>query len=426
MAMGNNLTAKLKTIPDSPGVYQYFDGKGTLLYVGKAKSLKKRVSSYFHRGRAHDARIQNLVGEIRDIKYIVTASEEEAVIYEAGLIKDHKPRYNIELKDDKSYPYLKLTVNEEYPRLILTRKRASDGALYFGPYPNAGLLKKALEFMKKIFPLRSCAKLHKKVCLEFHLEQCPGVCEGKASKDAYGSTVEQLRSFLEGRKEGLISSLENEMKSASSNMEYERALKVKGRIEALTAVRSAYNRAGFPVFGELEELRNIARLEKVPRDIECFDISNISGRSAVGSMVKFTGGKPLKKGYRKFRIRTVPGADDYSMIREVVRRRYTRLIAEAATLPDLVMIDGGKGHLSSAKEVLDSLGLGDMDIVSIAKEFDHLYTVKSGQPIRLSPGSRVLFLIQRIRDEAHRFAIAYHRKLRSREAFGTSEGKEGK
>ncbi|MBF0216912.1 MAG: excinuclease ABC subunit UvrC [Candidatus Omnitrophica bacterium] len=378
--MVNNLTDKLKSIPDSPGVYQYFDELGTLLYVGKAKSLKKRVASYFHRARAHDARIQNLVGEIRDIKYIVTASEEEAFIYEAGLIKDHKPRYNIELKDDKSYPYLKLTVNEEYPRLVLTRKRAPDGALYYGPYPNAGLLKKALSFMRKVFPLRSCVKLHKKVCLEYHMEQCPGVCEGKVPREAYISIVEQLRSFLEARKDGLISSLENEMKAASSDMEYERALKVKGRIEALTAVRSAYNRSGYPVFGELEELRNIARLNKDPRDIECFDISNISGRSAVGSMVKFTGGKPFKKGYRKFRIRTVPGADDYSMIREVVRRRYTRLIAEGVPLPDLVMIDGGKGHLSSAKEVLDSLGMEDVDIVSIAKEFDHLYTVKSGQP----------------------------------------------
>jgi excinuclease ABC subunit C len=408
---------KIKELPGTPGVYLFFNSKKKIIYVGKAKNLKKRVSSYFQRGRAHDNRLELLVNEVSNLKTINTSSEAEALIYEAGLIKDHKPKFNIELKDDKSYPFLKLTINDDFPRLIITRVRKEDGAVYYGPYTNVKLLKEAVEFIRKMFMIRGCRNMSKKVCLRFHIEQCYGPCEGKISKREYGKTIKYIRAFLEGRKSDLIRSFQKDMKRYSAKWDFEKAMVMKKRIEALTAVQNAHDSSSKPIFGELDELQNALGLKKTPDTIECFDISNIAGKQAVGSMVQFKDGKPQKNEYRKFKIKKVAGIDDYSMIREVVRRRYTRLLAEEKPLPDLVLIDGGKGHLSVAQKELKILGLNKLPIASIAKEFNHLYRTTAGVPIRLSPGSRLLFLIQRIRDEAHRFAITYHRKLRSKEAF---------
>lgn len=413
------LDSKIKKLPDTPGVYKFLDSEGRIIYVGKARRLRRRVASYFQAGRARDARLELLVSEVRDIKFIRASSEAEALIYEAGLIKDHSPKFNIELKDDKSYPFLKLTVNEEYPRLFLTRRRLNDGAIYYGPYVDVKLLKDALSFMKKVFPLRTCRNFHKTVCLEYHLGQCLGPCEGKVSASDYKDIVNQLKKFLEGRKDDLIKTLEKRMKQFSKKRQYEKALSVKKRIEALTAIQQMHDRSQHPIYGELDELQNALALPKLPVTIECFDISNTSGKQAVGSMVRFVAGTPRKSDYRKFKIRTVGDIDDYSMIREVVNRRYSRLLKEGKPLPDLVLIDGGKGHLSVARSELAKLGLEDVNVVSIAKEHNHLYSVSRKHPIRLSPGSRLLLLIQRIRDEAHRFAIAYHRKLRGRETFDT-------
>ena len=410
---------KVEKLPDVPGVYKFLDSGGKIIYVGKARRLKKRVSSYFREGRAHDSRIEMLVSTVRDIKFIRASSEAEALIYEAGLIKDHRPKFNIDLKDDKSYPFLKLTMGEEYPRLFLTRRRPRDGSIYYGPYVNVKLLKEALSFMKKVFPLRTCRRFLKSVCLEYHLAQCVGPCEGKVTKSEYLEIVKHLQKFLEGKKDDLIRDLKIDMKKFSSKREYEKAINVKKRIEALTAIQQLHDRAQYPIFGELDELQNVLALEKVPVVIECFDISNIGGHQPVGSMVRFVAGSAKKSDYRKFRIKQVSGIDDYSMIREVIRRRYSRLLSEGAKLPDLVIIDGGKGHLSAAKEVLNELGLENMPLVSIAKEHNHLYTETRKSPIRLSPGSRLLLLIQRIRDEAHRFAITYHRKLRRKDKFDT-------
>jgi len=415
----NKLSSKIKKLPGTPGVYMFLNGKGRIIYVGKARVLKKRVMSYFRAGRAGDARLELLRGEIRDINFVRASSEAEALIYEAGLIKDHRPKYNIELKDDKSYPFLKLTMNEEYPRLFITRRRVNDGAVYYGPYTDVKLLKQAVSFMKKVFPLRTCKKFHKTVCLEYHIGQCLGPCEGKTSKQEYGKIVKQLKAFLEGRKEDLIDSLNGQMKRLSEKRKYEKALIIKKRVEALTAVQQMHDRAQYPMFGELDELRNALGLKKIPAVIECFDISNIGGKEAVGSMVRFVDGRPDKGNYRKFRIRTVGRIDDYSMIREVVRRRYSRLLGERKKLPDLVLIDGGKGHLMVAKDELAALGVERTALASIAKEHDHLYTLKRPHPIRLSPGSRLLLLIQRVRDEAHRFAIEFHRSLRMRAKFYT-------
>ncbi len=413
------LTSKIQALPDSPGVYKFLDSRSRIIYVGKARRLRKRVASYFRAGRARDSRMELLVDEVRDIRFIRASSEAEALIYEAGLIKDHSPKFNIELKDDKSYPFLKLTVNEKYPRLFMTRRRTGDGALYYGPYVNVKLLKEALSFMKKVFPLRSCRTLHKSVCLEYHIGQCLGPCEKKISAKEYNNIVSQLKKFLEGRKDDLTRDLQKQMDRFSRDREYEKALHVKKRIEALTAVQQLHDRSQYPVYGELDELKNTLDLPSLPMTIECFDISNISGQQSVGSMVRFTAGRPRRSEYRKFRVKGVSGIDDYSMIREVVRRRYSRLLGEAKSLPDLVLIDGGRGHLFAARGELSELGLNSIAVASIAKEHNHLYAVSRRHPIRLSPGSRLLLLIQRIRDEAHRFAITYHRRLRRTEKFDT-------
>ena len=413
------LISKVQALPDSPGVYEFLDSKKRIIYVGKARRLRQRVASYFQSGRARDNRLELLVSETRDIKFIRASSEAEALIYEAGLIKNRSPKFNIELKDDKSYPFLKLTVNEKYPRLFMTRRRTGDGAIYYGPYVNVKLLKEAVSFMKKVFPLRSCRRIPGSVCLEYHIGQCVGPCENKISAKEYGDIVNQLKKFLEGRKSDLIRDLQKRMKDFSRDRKYEKALFIKKRVEALTAVQQLHDRSQHPMYGELDELKNALDLSSVPVVIECFDISNIGGQQSVGSMVRFTAGMPRRSEYRKFRIKGAGRIDDYSMIREVVRRRYSRLLKEGKTLPDLVLIDGGRGHLFVARDELDRLGLGSITVASIAKEHNHLYVASRRQPIRLSPGSRLLLLIQRVRDEAHRFAIIYHRRLRRAEKFNT-------
>jgi len=416
--ISSKIKEKIKELPESPGIYKFLGKNREIIYVGKAKRLKKRVASYFQPGRAHDARMELLINEVRDIKFICASSESEALIYEAGLIKDHRPRFNVDLKDDKSYPFLKLTVDEKFPRIVMTRRKLKDGAVYYGPYVNVKLLKEAVSFMKRVFPMRSCRNMRKKVCLEYHIGQCAGPCEGKISPEEYRKTVDQLRAFLEGRKDDLLKDLKQSMKAFSREHEYEKALSIKKRIEALTSVRELRDQSNFPMFGELEELQSVLNMKNLPYAIECFDISNTGGGLSVGAMVRFEDGKPVKASYRKFKIRNVDGVDDYAMIREVVRRRYSRIKSEGAGPPDLVLIDGGRGHLSSAQKEIDGLKVNTV-VASIAKEFNHLYSRDKRYPVKLSPGSRVLHLIQRVRDEAHRFAIRYHRTLREKKVFYT-------
>ena len=413
----HNLQVKIKKLPDTPGVYRFLNVKGRIIYVGKARRLRRRVASYFRPGRVRDSRLELLVSEICDIRFIRASSEAEALIYEAGLIKDHKPKFNIELKDDKSYPFLKLTAQEEYPRLFVTRKRVSDGSMYYGPYVNVKLLKEAVSFMKRVFPLRTCGRFKKTVCLEYHIGQCTGPCEKVVTRKEYMNIVDQLKKFLEGKKDDLIHSLKDDMKRYSGKRQYEKAGVVKKRIEALTAVQQLHDRSQYPMYGELDELKNALALPVMPLTMECFDISNISAKQPVGAMVRFVGGTPRKSEYRKYRIKTVEGVDDYSMIREVVRRRYSRLVEEGKVLPDMILIDGGRGHLTAALGELKALGLGKILVASIAKENNFLYSSGRTKPIRLAPGSRLLALIQRVRDEAHRFAVTYHRRLRRAKTF---------
>ena len=398
-------------LPHSPGVYIMKDNAGDVLYVGKANDLKKRVSSYFQRSRAHPERIESLIAQVISIDFIPASTSAEALIYENGLIKQLSPKYNVALRDDKSYPLLKLTVNEKFPRLILTRERKNDGAIYYGPYTSAKLLKEALKILQKLFPLRTCNKMPKKECLQFHIQQCVGPCIGKIDEERYKNLVAQLKLFLEGRRVELLKFLSDKMKEFSGSERFEEAREYRDRLEALSVISK--DRVHYGPVNESEELKNILKIKGKLERIEAFDISNIMGSSATGSLVYFYKGKPDKNEYRRFKIKTVSGMDDYSMMREVVRRRYARSIEEKKTLPDLIIIDGGKGHLSVALDELNKLGLENIPVIGIAKEFEHIYMKGRQVPVILPKESKALHLLERIRDEAHRFAISYHKKLMS-------------
>jgi len=400
---------RVKSLPDSPGVYIMKDKTDRVIYVGKAASLRKRVSSYFTKTHP-PPKTGLLISEVDTIDYIPANSQAEALIYEAGLIKLMRPRFNIELKDDKSYPYLKLTLNETYPRLFITRRKIDDGAKYYGPYTNVKLLREALSFMKKVFPLRTCRRLGKKPCINYHISECLGPCSGEADKKRYHRMVKELMLFLEGKRQQLTDRLSRRMEEASSKLNFEEAARIRNRIKALSTLVT--KRAVPGPMDQIDELKYVLGLKRRPRRIEAFDISNLRGKEAVGSMVSFYDGKPDRDNYRKFKIRTVRGVDDYKMMREVIFRRYRRLLDEKKQLPDLIIIDGGKGHLTSALKELKKLKIGHIPAIGIAKEFEHIYAPKRALPIILPRDSSILQLIKRIRDEAHRFAKAYHTGLR--------------
>lgn len=404
---------KIKNLPNSAGVYIMKDKDGNILYVGKAGNLKKRVSSYFRpHGGGFSERIGSMASKIEDIAYIPVSTEAEALIYENSLIKRLEPKYNVALKDDKSYPLLKLTLNEKFPRLFITRRKVNDGSAYYGPYTNVKLLREALIILRQLFPLRSCSKMLKGVCLNYHIKQCVAPCADKIDEANYGEIVSELKLFLEGRREDLLRLLSERMALASRREDFEEASRIKKRIEALSAVRE--NTVHYGPANEAEELKNILGMKEPLETIEAFDVSNIMGKEAVGSLVCFYKGRPRKSEYRKFRIKRATGIDDYAMMREIVKRRYARLLEEGKGLPDLVLIDGGKAHMSAALEELTGLGLSNIPVIGIAKQFEHIYAKDIREPIVLPKESKALHLLERIRDEAHRFAISYHKNLRSR------------
>lgn len=406
------LKEKVKALPLTPGVYIMKGADRQVLYVGKAGNLKKRVSSYFYPNRKLGEWKELLVSSIADIEYMVTSTEAEALIYENSLIKQLNPRYNIALRDGKSYPMLKLTVNEKFPRLFITRRKTDDGAVYYGPYANAKLLKEAVVILRQMFPLRTCGKLPKSVCLNYHIKQCLGPCAGKVGDAEYADIVAELKLFLEGRKAELLKVLTDKMVKASRSEDFEKAAELRGRIEALSTIKE--DSVNYKPSGEIDELRRILGIDKELGVIEAFDVSNIMGQEAVGSMVYFYKGRPRKNEYRKFKISTVSGVDDYAMMREIVNRRYSRLLEEGKALPDLILIDGGRGHLAAALGELEKLNLFGIPAIGLAKEFEHIYTKDRKDPIILPKESKALHLLERIRDEAHRFAITYHRKLLSK------------
>lgn len=548
--MKKELEEKVKTFPDQPGVYLMKSARGKVIYVGKAKSLKKRVRSYFQKG--DDGRVWSpfLSEHVADIDYIVTDTEKEAIILEDTAIKEHKPRYNIRLKDDKSFLRLKLTVQEDYPRLLITRKVKRDGAMYFGPYSSARAARETLRVVNNHFMLRKCSKCRERPCLYYDMHKCLAPCCGNVDTETYIEQVRQVIAFLQGKSDELIETLRHKMQEASDNLDFELAARYRDQIQALektverqkvvstekidrdvfgvwqsnagldiavllvrkgkvvgsepyhfpevkvppeealgslltqfysterpmphevilplapentdaleqwlTEKKGARVSVTVPQRGEKRKLLDMARLNaravfekhhepdaakadvldrlqallklrERPERIEAFDISNISGELAVGSMVVFEEGRPKKSDYRHFKVKTVEGADDYAMMREVLMRHMLRATTEGP-MPSLIMVDGGKGQLNVALSVFEELQIHEMDAIGIAKEkmryrrkdetalkeADKIYIPHRKDPILLPAGSRALHLLQEIRDEAHRFAITYHKKLRKK------------
>jgi len=400
--------AWVSELPDSPGVYLMKNSDDAIIYIGKAKSLRKRVQSYFRISGIPYPKVEFIAKNTVVVDFIQTSCEEEAYLLEANLIKRFKPKYNKELKDDKSFPYLKISVQEEYPMLSVTRKLFSDGAVYYGPYANVKMLKKSVRYLKSVFPVKNCLVMPKRPCLYYHLNQCLGMCFKNINKEQYRDIINDLIMFIEGKKTELIEKIRTKMQIASKELKFEEAGHLRDQLKALTVASSPPRHNELAV---LRELKDILNLPKVPKYIEAFDVSNISGAYAVGSMVSFIDGKPYKKGYRKFKIKTVSSIDDYSMMKEIIYRRYKKIIEDNKMLPDLIIVDGGKGHLNVSYQALDELHAKDLCIIAIAKSFEHIYVKDSEIPVKLPNNSNILFLIQNIRDEAHRFAFSYHKVL---------------
>ena len=564
-AVGSDLIReRLRAVPDAPGVYLFRDGKGQVIYVGKAVRLRDRLRSYFTPGYAQlNARIADLVQRVYDFEFVVAANEVEALVLECNLIKHYRPRFNIRLKDDKNYLYLKIPVQDDFCRVHYVRRMQDDGALYFGPYTSSQSLRGTVKSIRRLLPFRTCSEdifKQGKVCLDFHIKRCPGPCEGRISADDYRAQINEVALFMEGRSDRLARQLRERMEAASERLDYENAARYRDQLHSVESIANrqkvlthgrddqdliAYARAGRDVFVEVayirqgkmvghdghalegageapepellrgflvqyygsathlpravvlpgpveepelvqdwlaqrrggpvrvehaqrgrkrgllnqltdtatEELRQLriqadydrSRTEPMllalaealdlsdpPKRVECYDISNIQGSSAVGSMVVFEDGRPRNEHYRSFRIRSTDGPNDFAMLQEVLRRRFERLEAaerrEASSAagdasfsarPDLIIIDGGKGQLSAGMEVLEALGYADIPTFGLAKEREELYAPGRSEPIVQEHDSPGMFLVQRIRDEAHRFAITAHRKARSRRALSS-------
>jgi len=561
VTLEETIKRRLQAVPESPGVYLFRDAKTNVIYVGKALRLRDRLRSYFTPGYAQTARVAELIHRATDFEFVTTANEVEALVLENNLIKNYRPRFNIRLKDDKNYLYLKLPVTEEFPRVHYSRRVQNDGARYFGPYTSAQSLRSTVKSIRQLLPFRTCSdEIFKqgKVCLDFHIKRCPGPCERRISTDDYKARINEVALFMEGRSDILVRELKQRMDAAANRLDFENAARYRDQLHSIERIADrqkvltrgrddqdiiAYARSSNDVFvevayirqgkmvghdghaldgaadatepellrgfmlqyyssathvprgvilpgsieepeliagwltekrggpvtlevpqrgrkralvtqlgetakQELEQLRIQADydrsrtepmlqalaealdLETPPKRIECYDISNIQGDSAVGSMVVFEDGRPRNDHYRHFRIRLTPGPNDFAMLQEVLRRRLERLESAQrreesdivgdrsfTSRPDLILIDGGKGQLSAALEVLESAGYADIPTFSLAKEREEIFAPGRAEPIvqeRTSPG---MFLVQRIRDEAHRFAITHHRKVRSRKAL---------
>ncbi len=417
----NNVQEKLKSLPKDPGVYIYRNDKGRIIYVGKAINLKNRVSSYF-RGD-HDPKTVELVKNIANLEWIVVGSEIEALLLEAELIKRYKPHYNIDWKDDKNYCYIKIT-KEDYPRIYVVRQVVDDQADYLGPYIDANAVRTSLKVLRRAFPFCTCTLNPDATCLYFHLNLCHGHGSKYISKSDYQANIRGLTEFLKGKREAVLRDLKRKMKLNSVNKNFEQAADYRDRIGALERMRFQHvieDKREVRLDKALTTLRDVLGMADVPHRIECYDISNIFGKAAVGSMVVFKDGVPDKGDYRRFEIKTVKRIDDFAMHQEVQKRRFKQLGQESkgsfAEEPDLVIIDGGKGQLSSVQEIVKPLGLGTK-FVGLAKRLEELVIMNpdgSFQIVNLEINSEAYFLVQRIRDEAHRFAITYHRNLRSKD-----------
>ncbi len=411
MGKAENLREKILSAPDSAGVYLMRDSRGQVLYVGKANSLKKRLFSYL--AKDLDDKTSALMSKVTGLELKLCANEAMALLLEASLIHELKPRYNISLKDDKSFPFVKIS-SEEFPSISITRKKNGASGRYLGPYTNAKLLKNALKIIRHSFGYRSCRRLPKQSCIYQRINLCPAPCVGRITPKEYNALIDKIIFVLEGRADQLLRQLDKSMRDKSKAQDFEAAARIRDQIIVLSAMSAAPGR--FTRQGELEDLKKRLGLKKIPQRIEGFDISNISGKQSVGSMVSFQNGIADKNNYRRFRIKTFTGINDYKMLAEVVARRYSRLVREKAALPDLLLIDGGRGHLLAASSELRKLNLA-IPLASIAKEKENIYSSRKSGVLVFPKDCPGLNLIRRLRDEAHRFALSYHRVLRKKEIF---------
>ena len=408
-----DIKAKVKALPTGSGVYLFKDAAGSVIYAGKAVNIRKRVESYF-RANTKSLKTNLLVSHIARIETIPTASEAEALILEASLIKQYQPKYNVELKDGKTYPFIQMT-KEEFPLVSVVRfnarKHKDINAELYGPYVNPTLIREALQIIRKIFPFRTCVPFADKICLYYDLGLCQGPCEDKISKEDYQRNIHSVRLILDGRKDDLYRSLRLEMERLSRCRDFEGAGRLRDQIRAIGALYSGTGDINY--FKEAEQLQRAVGLKAAVVRIECFDISNIMGNQSVGSMVSFLNGKPDKNNYRRFRIKTVRGIDDFQMIAEIVKRRYTRLQKEGLSFPDLIVIDGGKGQLGAAMKELKKLNLS-LAVIALAKREEEIFVPGKRDSLKLAHDSLGLKLLMRVRDEAHRFGLKYHTLLRAK------------
>lgn len=429
---------KVRDFPQAPGVYLMKDAAGRVIYVGKAKNLRARAGSYFLKAAAEDSRTATWVQEIRDIDFLPAESEVDALLMEARLIKDILPKYNRDLRDDKTFPYLEIHVNEEFPRVGITRTPRDRGTKLYGPFTNTRGLRGALGVLQKIFKFRTCSLEISaedprwrwfRPCLLASIKQCSAPCNLRISKDDYRKGIHRLQQFLEGKKKTLLGEMRAEMETASKRLQFEEAARLRDEIHLLETLdqRGRLDKhvqpEVFPVDPKkgLAGLQKILRLEHAPRTVEGIDIAHLAGTETVASVVRFIDGLPFKPGYRRLRIRSVEGVDDFASIHEAVSRRYGPLAegpAEDDVLPDVLLIDGGKGQLHSALAALDALGLRPATVLALAKREEEVYVAGGDEPLRLSRHSYALRLLQYVRDEAHRFAQHYHHLLRKRSTLG--------
>lgn len=425
---------KVKKFPTTPGVYLMKDRLGRVIYVGKAVNLRNRASSYFTAAAASEHRTASLVLEIADLDFIKTESEVDALLLEARLIKDIQPRFNQELKDDKSFPYLQIRINEDFPRVEFTRKPESKGVKLYGPFTSAKKLRGTISVLQKIFKFRTCPLEIVETeerwrwfrpCLLASIDQCTAPCNLRISKAEYREDIRRLRMFLDGNKARLMKELEADMLLASKELKFEKAARIRDEIKALESLNLRGNLDDHvqpevfyidPQKG-LKGLKKIFNLEAVPRVIEGMDIAHLQGGETVASMVQFIDGLPFKHGYKRYKIRTVEGVDDFASMREVVSRRMRRLAQEGEAFPDILLIDGGKGQLNAAMDAMRVLEIQPPFTISLAKREEEIYVPGEAEPRRLSRHSFALRLLQYVRDESHRFAQAYHHTLRSRSTF---------
>jgi excinuclease ABC subunit C len=415
----------IRKLPETPGVYLMKDSKGRVLYIGKAKSLRDRVSTYFNESYG-DPRIRAMVAQVRDIETLWAPSEVDALLMEARLIKDIKPKYNDRLKDDKSFTMLAITRFDDFPKVWVMRETDDADAEMYGPFTNAGELRDAVRVLQKIFKFATCTiemraddpkRRHFRPCLLHAIRRCTAPCADRVTRERYTADIEMLRTFLQGRRDLVLAGLRAKMKEASKLLEFERAAELRDQAKMLESLSKRteldYIEGDItpidPKEG-LEALQKALGLAAPPRTIEGVDIAHVQGGESVGSLVNFVDGIPFKSGYRRYRIRTVEGIDDYAMIREVVTRRFRRLDEEGRVFPDVLLIDGGLGQLNSARAALADLGVTPPLLLSLAKEEETLF--RDGKPVPLEKSSAALRLLMYVRDEAHRFAQHYHHLLR--------------